>query len=412
MVDTVYDVPWPGFFRDAISVLAVATGDIFKLGGVSCFAEANYYDTLLFSTLAPLGLMAVLGLLGRFLPTDKHRAYAVKGASYTLILTYPSIALVTLRLFLCREVGDASYLQADYTVQCYTAEWSGYAAYAAIVIALVPLGYPLAMAVALYKYRAQLQTPFFEDRIGHLYNNFTDDRYYWELVETVRKLLLTSVVVYFGDGSVRLVMGALVCVVAHLVHTGVQPYRYEQYNFLQHCALGATWLTLLLGLLVRSVELDGAAGQEPGDSANVGVLLIEFQCFFNGELSLSTVETCVFFAHEYPSKAAVLGALVLVLNIAVVLLAIGVLMGYVAVGKFKAQQMQRRRMMAADNNLDLDQQEEGEAGEEQATGVGGKGENADTRGTPSASKRDSSASDEHAAWENNPGVEMTEMARA
>ena len=42
---------------------------------------------------------------------------------WTLLLLYPTISIGVLRLFQCQDIGAASYLNRDLSLECYTELW-------------------------------------------------------------------------------------------------------------------------------------------------------------------------------------------------------------------------------------------------------------------------------------------------
>ena len=52
----------------------------------------------------------------------------------------------------CHEVNGVYYLREDYTVQCYTAAWSGIAAYASLFLVAYVIALPIVVLVTLSRY--------------------------------------------------------------------------------------------------------------------------------------------------------------------------------------------------------------------------------------------------------------------
>ena len=59
-----------------------------------------------------------------------------------LFLLYPSLSMITLDTFNCREILGEYYLVADMEARCYTTEWANHAVFAVIGVALYPVGIP------------------------------------------------------------------------------------------------------------------------------------------------------------------------------------------------------------------------------------------------------------------------------
>jgi len=97
-----------------------------------------------------------------------------------------------------------------------------------------------------------LTDPDVQRRYGHLFQHYRADAWYWNVQESIRKLLLTSVIVFFGRGSnLQLLVGLFVSVLAHLLHLYFAPFKLAFLNAVQNLSLSATWFTLLMGLGLR-----------------------------------------------------------------------------------------------------------------------------------------------------------------
>ena len=73
-----------------------------------------------------------------------------------LFFCYPGITLKLLRVFKCQTVEGVQYLSADLRLQCYTAQWAGFAAYAGVMLAVYTVGLPVGVFLALWYRRTKL----------------------------------------------------------------------------------------------------------------------------------------------------------------------------------------------------------------------------------------------------------------
>jgi len=80
---------------------------------------------------------------------------------------------------------------------------------------------------------------------------------YWESVELVRKLILTSILALISPGSAgQVVVGTLVAFFALLGNMRMQPYSESNLNFVNVVAQMNLFFLLFVGLLLK-VNLDG-----------------------------------------------------------------------------------------------------------------------------------------------------------
>ncbi|CAN0356657.1 unnamed protein product, partial [Discosporangium mesarthrocarpum] len=77
--------------------------------------------------------------------------------------------------------------------------------------------------------------------------------FWYEVLECVRKLLLTGLLVYFRAGtSSQVVIAMMITLLGLRVLSAFQPYKNGDENTLAEVALWVTFLTLLVGLLIKS----------------------------------------------------------------------------------------------------------------------------------------------------------------
>ena len=100
------------------------------------------------------------------------------------------------------------YLKMDYSLKCFDKAYNKYVT-AAYVGSIYPVLFPLSIVVVLYflYYRRHIknsalnpQPKRFEivEGIRFIYENYNERCWYWEIVETIRKLILTSCLSLIG----------------------------------------------------------------------------------------------------------------------------------------------------------------------------------------------------------------------
>ena len=125
------------------------------------FLDYNFYMNYLIVTLAPLVVLAVLGVIGWRKP---HTRGIVETAMLTVIfLLYPGTAQKSFRMFKCMEldVGRDNelrrYLRTDLSVDCDTNDHRWMQCYAGSIICVYTLGVPLWLSYLFFRrHRATL----------------------------------------------------------------------------------------------------------------------------------------------------------------------------------------------------------------------------------------------------------------
>jgi len=130
VTDVVYDIPWSTFYIRGIAVFKVLLGDVFQVAALDCVQRVNFFDSLLLSTLLPLGfVLALLGLAvcaserafvcakwSCCLDADSRRMVrnlSIKAATIVMTLCYPAMSLKALQIFSCQTVDGVSYLRVS-----------------------------------------------------------------------------------------------------------------------------------------------------------------------------------------------------------------------------------------------------------------------------------------------------------
>lgn len=155
------------------------------------------------------------------------------------------------QIFVCAEVSGKSYLRCDYSLECYTGVWKAYAAYCCLWIIVYTVGFPVWMWMFLHRNQEQIKEHYSDQlhplykvltyaylhianysayrclfrtsgssgmyvsrfinlfflltfRIiigGNIAQDYCPDYYWWECVELVRKLVLSSCLLLFDQSN-------------------------------------------------------------------------------------------------------------------------------------------------------------------------------------------------------------------
>ena len=92
---------------------------------------------------------------------------------------------------------------------------------------------------------------------GFLFSIYTSRCWYWESVELLRKLALTSILALISPGSAgQVVVGCLVALFMLLANIKLKPFASRSLNVVNQAAQLNLFLLLFTGLLLK-VDLDG-----------------------------------------------------------------------------------------------------------------------------------------------------------
>lgn len=161
-------------------------------------------------------------------------------------------------MFSCVEIDGEYYLVADMRLRCCDAEWFGYALWALGMIAVYTVGLPAGITYVLWRNRRRLEEPDTKRRLAFLYVEYGSATPYGEPAELLRKLLLTSLALFFSPNDpLQLLYAILVSFAAAVGHAALKPFAHSRRAYwLQHLSLWATFCLFVMGLLYKVEGLD------------------------------------------------------------------------------------------------------------------------------------------------------------
>ena len=178
------------------------------------------------------------------------------------------------------------YLKMDYSLKCFDKTYNKYVT-ATYVGSIYPVLFPLFIVMVLYflYYRRHIknsalnpQPKRFEivEGMRFIYENYNERCWYWEIVETIRKLILTSCLSLIGaEGRTYIGMAAMASGFYAVAHAQARPIPDKFEHLLQLSSLVATFFNLSVGVLLRiPSEMVNYSIEKDKDSVGVTVLLV------------------------------------------------------------------------------------------------------------------------------------------
>ena len=178
------------------------------------------------------------------------------------------------------------YLKMDYSLKCFDKAYNKYVT-AAYVGSIYPVLFPLFIVAVLFflYYRPHIknralnpQPKRFEivEGMRFIYENYNERCWYWEIVETIRKLILTSCLSLIGaEGRTYIGMAAMASGFYAVAHAQARPIPDKFEHLLQLSSLVATFFNLSVGVLLRiPSEMVNYSIEKDKDSVGVTVLLV------------------------------------------------------------------------------------------------------------------------------------------
>ena len=241
--------------------------------------------------------------------------HSLRAAILFLFATYPLTCTRIVQILpfschtFCTVMGEQGclrnvrYLRSDYSVDCAhdLSRSLQKTAYAALAI---PLGFPIALLLLLYHYSprpvhgsrsrnapdhseyvrfdsfnnesANKDEDVIQFAMRFAYENYNRKCWYWEVVEMIRKLLLTVGIVFFLNHTKIGLAGIItIATIFTMAQAAMNPIRDKFENFLQLLSLTIVPINLSIGAIIHSKGIqDADIIDEKQDSIGMGVILI------------------------------------------------------------------------------------------------------------------------------------------
>ena len=197
-----------------LAIVGMSNLDLARFLAAGCLISTDFYDRLMISTMGPIAVLVVLACtyaLAIWRNSDSgggSRAVIIqKHASIALLvafLIYGSVSATVFDTFACEDLEDGGlYLRVDYRIRCDTDKHRLFQVYAAFMIFLYPVGIPVMFAGLLYFHRGALMdrssvrdgNPIIKP-FADLWQPYRPEMYMFELLEYLRRILLTGIVVF------------------------------------------------------------------------------------------------------------------------------------------------------------------------------------------------------------------------
>jgi predicted outer membrane repeat protein len=268
---------WPPAYRSTMHGIKFALASVADLPSTACVVTVNWYQRLCIWTFGIMFIASGLWCHYRWQRTQrngasnsasKQRDELFRRLFYLAFFCYPLATPVIVSVFDCRTVAGTPYLDADYSLTCEGSTYALAAMWAALWTVSFVLGFPVAVAVALKRDYGAVDF-LVKD---YVHAGSTMQRL-WEVVDLVKKMLLSSAVLFVPEGSIeRIAIALQISVTFQVLQAFYQPYNSLYKNRMADAAGAALSLTYFLTLLVKALPI-------AQDKHALGVMLILLTVF-------------------------------------------------------------------------------------------------------------------------------------
>lgn len=308
----VTSLPWtlsitfPPIFSWFLSVLYLFNFEASGIVPMNCITSTNFLTELIATTFSPIVVSAMIGmaaLFSRFFAKPAGGEETSTNAVYFrlfLLCTYVVYPGVCLKIFRglrpCHKLDDGnSYMVEDYSIQCNSKTYHQTVGLCYIMAVVYAIGIPVLYTTLLFRNRKNirkegenrefaisvLQKKLEENDFGEtiasndlamemerlnwcypwtgdissfdfLFSAYGPELWWWEILETARRLLLTGLLVFFIPGSAsQVVIALLIAVLCGMMYVGFSPFMDSMDTVLSNTSQVSLILVLFASLCIQ-----------------------------------------------------------------------------------------------------------------------------------------------------------------
>ena len=261
-----YDVSFPDSLADILYPVDKVGASSETFLSFDCFASdyeikgsfpSNAFFKLFLVAFLPLILFVFVSLIWVCLRLVNQRI--VKSLERNIVISFISIMFLlhpkltenALSIFRCIDIDDGeSRVRLDTSMECYSSEHLKWIAIIGIPILIIwVIAMPIIAFILLWK-NIKKSSNKVKQYMLILYQGLKLDKFYWEFVNTIRKVIILSS--FALTPVLRILVSAAVLIFTMRLQKSLQPYKNEDNNTIELYALVAGTVTLMTGLVFNS----------------------------------------------------------------------------------------------------------------------------------------------------------------
>jgi predicted outer membrane repeat protein len=175
----------------------------------------------------------------------------------TVFILHPKLTEQSFSLFRCIEVDDGqNRVRIDTSIECLSSEHISWIFALSIPILIIwVVTWPLLAFFLLYRSLKKHQNSLASQYLLILYQGLKRDKFYWEFVNTLRKVLLLLILLI--PDLMKVMISAVILYITIRIQLYLKPYKKEENNMIEILALTAGQVTLLSSVVFNSDESVG-----------------------------------------------------------------------------------------------------------------------------------------------------------
>ncbi|CAM9986983.1 unnamed protein product, partial [Laminaria digitata] len=257
----VASVVYPDVYNTFLKYVDVVNLNLGWMVSAGCLVETDFYHHLLVSTIVPLVVVVVVATVQqtRARLSRKHASVLF----WVSFLVYSTVASAIFQTFACDDFDNGvSYLRVDHSLECYTPEHTMFRVYAGVMAVVYPFGIPFGYSVVLYRSRAALKDAMARETsttdvafCRELWAAYRPEVYFYEIVECVRRVMLSGVIVFiFPNTAGQVATAFLFALFFAALFMALDPYTRRFDTWLARTGHMVVLMSMFVALL-QKVEM-------------------------------------------------------------------------------------------------------------------------------------------------------------
>ena len=267
MLTISFDLNWPSLVLDMFSAQSKVGGSSDQLFSIDCFIGSTfnpYYAKLILLALLP-AICALFSLIfwllwGKLRHSTHLKEKIIGSVVVQLFFFQPSLVKYNFSMFDCMELAPGqSYMTGDMSIQCWQSEHLAYSLGLVVPsIAIWCVGIPLILLWSLFRHRNKLGDIEEKLKYGFLYKGFKSDRFYWEFLTMLRKMLIICTSVFLKNISVPIqaLVTFIIILISYILNEKCSPYNVHQLNAMEIKSIIVSAVTIYSGLFFLTGNLN------------------------------------------------------------------------------------------------------------------------------------------------------------
>ena len=263
------NVTFPDVYQRLLDTVVKLNFEITWVLSAGCMFSFDFHDKLLIATLGPIVCVSLLGITYNT-TVARHRCSETalqnirdKHVSMVLLITflvYSNVSSIVFQMFDCEVLDDdKNYLRADYRIECNSTKHKALQLYAGFMVLLYPVGIPVLYATLLYRVKNVLSKASIRDvspkvkSTSDLWKPYKPSRFYYEVIECFRRILLTGAVVFIYPNSLAQIAVTLgVAFAFSMLSEALAPYDVGWDSWISRTGHVIVFMSMYVALIMKA----------------------------------------------------------------------------------------------------------------------------------------------------------------